>query len=115
MQLKNLKTKLLGKNFIYIPKIDSTQNEIWRLIDNNKIASGTIVMADIQTAGKDTYRRERYTDESGNIVFSMYIKTSCKVDALTRVTLAISMQKLSAKNVEIRYQKYRNKGEYIKM
>ncbi len=96
MQLKNLNTNFLGRNFIYMPKIDSTQSEIWRLIDNNKIASGTIVMADIQTAGKGTHGRTWYTDESGNIAFSMYIKTSCKVDALTRVTLAISMQIISA-------------------
>ena len=78
MQLKNLKTNFLGKNFIYMPKIDSTQSEIWRLIDNNKIASGTIVMADIQTAGKGTHGRTWYTDESGNIAFSCISKLRVK-------------------------------------
>lgn len=95
MQLKNLNTSLLGKEIIFLPKVDSTQNEIWRLIEKNKIASGTIVMADIQTAGKGTHGRTWYTDESGNIAFSMYIKTSCNVDALAGVTLAISMQIIS--------------------
>lgn len=95
MQLKNLNTSLLGKEVIFLPKVDSTQNEIWRLIEKNKIASGTIVMADIQTAGKGTHGRTWYTDESGNIAFSMYIKTSCNVDALAGVTLAISMQIIS--------------------
>lgn len=95
MQLKNLNTSFLGKEVIFLPKVDSTQNEIWRLIEKNKIASGTIVMADIQTAGKGTHGRTWYTDESGNIAFSMYIKTSCNVDALAGVTLAISMQIIS--------------------
>ena len=52
-------------------------------------------MADIQTAGKGTHGRTWYTDESGNIAFSMYIKTSCNVDALAGVTLAISVQIIS--------------------
>lgn len=95
MQLKNLNTSLLGKEIIFLPKVDSTQSEIWRLIEKNKIASGTIVVADIQTAGKGTHGRTWYTDESGNIAFSMYIKTSCNVDALAGVTLAISMQIIS--------------------
>lgn len=32
MQLTNLKTKYLGRNFQLYNQIDSTQDEIWRLI-----------------------------------------------------------------------------------
>lgn len=52
MQLQNLNTNFLGKNVIYYPKIDSTQLEIWRRVENRTIENGTIVIADVQTNGK---------------------------------------------------------------
>ncbi len=74
MQLENLKTNYLGKEFIYYKEIDSTQDEIWRRIKNNNIKNGTIIMADIQTKGKGTHGRIWHTDETENIAFSLYIK-----------------------------------------
>ena len=57
MQLKKLKTKFLGKNSIYYKEIDSTQSEIWRLIQTKTAPNGTLVFADIQTKGKGTHGR----------------------------------------------------------
>ena len=37
MKLTNLKTKYLGRDFIFYNQIDSTQNEIFRRIENNNI------------------------------------------------------------------------------
>ena len=54
MKLINLKTNKLGQNFKYYEKIDSTQSEIWRLVDSNKIADGMLVMSNIQTNGQGT-------------------------------------------------------------
>ena len=45
MQLKNLKTEFLGKNNIYYKEIDSTQNEIWNLYEQNS-PNGTLVMGE---------------------------------------------------------------------
>ena len=73
MQLINLTTKYLGRNFVFYKKLDSTQSEIWRLIENNKIANGQLVMADIQTNGKGTHGRIWHTDEEKNIAFSIFI------------------------------------------
>jgi hypothetical protein len=53
MKLINLKTNKLGQNFKYYEKIDSTQSEIWRLVDSNKIADGMLVMSNIQTNGQE--------------------------------------------------------------
>ena len=65
MKLENLKTEFLGRNIFFYKNIDSTQSEIWRMIEKNIIKNGTIVMAEKQTAGK---RRRRASDgKSGNM------------------------------------------------
>ena len=61
MELENLKTRFLGRKFTYFKQIDSTQLEIFRKIENNTIANGEIVFADIQTQGKrDTWQKMVY-------------------------------------------------------
>ena len=87
MQLINLKTNFLGKNFIFYNEIDSTQSEIWRLLEKNNIQNGTLVMADIQTKGKGTHGRIWHTDEANNIAFSFYIETNCETKKLEGITI----------------------------
>lgn len=53
MQLTNLKTHLLGKHYEFYKEIDSTQNEIWRRINENNIKNGTVISAGIQTQVKE--------------------------------------------------------------
>lgn len=88
MQLKNLKTKFLGRNTIYYKEIDSTQNQIWENI--NKIPNGTLIIADIQTSGKGTHGRIWHTDETNNIAFSFLIKLSCSLKDLDGITKEIA-------------------------
>lgn len=90
MQLTNLKTNFIGKNLIFFKEIDSTQNEIWRLIEKNEIKNGTLVIADIQTNGKGTHGRIWHTDEANNIAFSIYIDTNCAPEKLDGVTIEIA-------------------------
>ena len=90
MQLENLKTKFLGRNSIFYSKIDSTQNEIWRLIENKEAKNGTLVMADIQTNGKGTHGRIWHTDETNNIAFSFVIKPDCNIKKLEGITIEIA-------------------------
>ena len=40
MQLINVKTNFLGQNYKFYEIIDSTQKEIWRLIEKNEIING---------------------------------------------------------------------------
>lgn len=90
MQLKKLKTKFLGKNSIYYKEIDSTQSEIWRLIQTKTAPNGTLVFADIQTKGKGTHGRIWHTDEKGNIAFSFFIKMDCNINKLEGITIEIA-------------------------
>ncbi len=90
MKLKNLKTNFLGRDFIFYDEIDSTQDEILRIIKNNKIKNGTLVMANIQTNGRGTHGRRWHTDEVNNIAFSFYVETNCNVKNLDGITIEIA-------------------------
>lgn len=90
MRLKDLKTNFLGRNNIYYKQIDSTQSEIWRLIENKSVPNGTLVYADIQTEGKGTHGRIWYTDETGNIAFSFFVQMNCKIKKLQGLTVEIA-------------------------
>lgn len=79
-----------SNNFIFYKKIDSTQNEIWRLIESKTIKNKTLIMADIQTNGKGTHGRIWHTDEEENIAFSYYIETNCKSENLEGITIEIA-------------------------
>lgn len=90
MKLQMLKTNFLGKDNIYYKEIDSTQDEIWRLIKQNKIKNGTLVMADIQTKARGTHGRIWHTDEENNIAFSFAIKLDCNIKKLDGLTVEIA-------------------------
>ncbi len=87
MKLRNLKTNFLGRDFYFYEEIDSTQNEIFRRIKKGQIINGSVIMADIQTAGKGTHGRIWHTDEKGNIAFSFYIQTNCEIERLDGLTI----------------------------
>lgn len=89
MKLKNLTTKFLGKNNFYYRKIDSTQKEVWRLIDKD-ILNGTLIIADIQTDGIGTHGRKWYTEFSNNIAFSFYCETNCNIEKIEGITVEIA-------------------------
>ena len=101
MQLKKLETKFLGRNVIYYKEIDSTQSEIWRLIQNKAITNGTLVIAEIQTKGKGTHGRIWHTDEKGNIAFSFFIQMDCNIKKLEGITIEIA--KIINKIIEEQY------------
>ena len=90
MKLTNLKTKILGQNFKFYNKIDSTQKEILRLIEKSLIENGSLIMADIQTAGIGTHGKKWYTDKKENIAFSFYLKIDCNIKALEGLTIEIA-------------------------
>ena len=90
MQPKNLKTNFLGRNIIFYKEIDSTQSEIWRLVENKSIKYGTTVVADIQTNGKGTHGRIWHTDEPNNIAFSFFIQMDCNIKKLEGITTKIA-------------------------
>ena len=89
MKLKNLRTKVLARNVLHFKTIDCTQSKVWRLINKNA-PSGTIVIADIQTACKGTHGRIWHTDNENNIAFSFFEQLDCNISKLTGITTKIA-------------------------
>ena len=77
-------------NWKHYKKIDSTQNEIWRLIESKEITNNTVISADIQTNGRGTHGRIWHTDEKNNIAFSIYVETNCNIEKLNGITIEIA-------------------------
>ena len=65
--------ELLNHKIDFFEKIDSTQLEILRRIEKNKIQDGEIVVADIQTNGmRYTWKKVVYRPNRKYCVFYLY-------------------------------------------
>ena len=70
---------------IHYEKIDSTQKEVWRRLEN-----GIIISADIQTDGIGTHGRTWYTTKKGNIAFSIGLELNKSINNLNNLTIEIA-------------------------
>ncbi len=68
-----LNTEFLGRNFIYIEEIDSTNKFLFNK-ENNQNINGTVVLAEKQTQGKGRKDRVWYSAPESNLTFSLLIK-----------------------------------------
>ena len=70
---------------IHYKKIDSTQKEGWRKLEN-----GIIISADIQTDGIGSHGRTWYTTQKGNIAFSIGLEPNVSLKQLENLTIEIA-------------------------
>ena len=70
---------------IHYEKIDSTQKDVWRKLEN-----GIIISADIQTDGIGTHGRIWYTTQKGNIAFSIGLELNKSINKLNNLTIEIA-------------------------
>lgn len=70
---------------IHFEKIDSTQKETWRRLEN-----GIIISADVQTAGIGTHGRTWYTTRKGNVAFSIGIEPNVPIAKIENLTIEIA-------------------------
>lgn len=87
MELNGLKTEFLGRNQMFFKSIDSTQKKIKSL---KQPISGTIVIADNQTAAVGTHERKWYTGSGKNIAMSFVLLPDCPIQKLEKMTLRIA-------------------------
>lgn len=75
-------------NVKYFKQIDSTHLEAERIA--RKEIDGTILIADNQTAGIGTKKRQWYTGNGKNIAMTVILKPKCRVKDLEGLTTKIS-------------------------
>lgn len=90
MELENLNTKYLARKFDYYKTIDSTQDEIWRRIEAEKIINGETVFSELQTNSYGTHGRIWHTDENEDIAFSFVINANSNIDNFEGMTVEIA-------------------------
>ena len=69
---------IIGKEprIIHYPEIDSTNKAIKKISENEKLPSGSIVIADFQTAGRGQAGNSWESEAGKNLTFSMFFKAS---------------------------------------
>ncbi len=87
MELKNLRTKYLGRKLLYFETIDSTQKKIKSLEEPR---NGTIVIADEQVAGIGTHERKWFSGVGKNIAMSFVLLPNCNMEAIQNLTICIA-------------------------
>ena len=87
---KYLETDRIGKNIIYLEKVDSTNNFASQLIKNKKekyeSLDGTVILAETQEKGRGRLERT-WLSPSGGLWFTMILRTELKEKELPEVTL----------------------------
>ncbi len=86
-ELKNLKTKYLGRNLLFFETIGSTQKEL-KTLENPK--NGTIIMANHQASGIGTHDRKWFTGTGKNIAMSFVLLPNCKLQKIENLTVCIA-------------------------
>lgn len=90
MELKNLKTKFLGRNFLHFDVIDSTQKYI-KEKSISDLPNGSIVVADTQSAGIGTHERKWYTgNNKENIAMSLVLYPEVDIKNFSNLTRLIA-------------------------
>lgn len=89
---KHLKTKWLGKNYIFFEEVNSTNV----YAKENNLPDGTVILAEYQTSGKGRKGRIWLSPKGKGLYFSIVLKRSIPVAHLLNFSLLFP---LSVKNV----------------
>lgn len=95
-----LNTEIIGRNFYYIEKVDSTNELLLKSNDFNK--QGTVLLAESQTAGKGRLDREWKSNKGQNLTFSILLTEEFLKGNLNIINMASSLSVAQA--IENLYQ-----------
>ncbi len=82
----SLTTNLFGRNLIYMSTVDSTNQKAKLLIKEGAI-SGTVIIADEQTAGRGRLNRIWVSEPGKNLLFSVIIKPTIANEQIGLISL----------------------------
>lgn len=82
---KNSLSKWMGRDFIYLEKVEST-NSYLRKLPADQLSHGTVLLTDNQTAGRGQYEKSWVSDAFKNLTFTIALKPKIN-SSLTLLTL----------------------------
>lgn len=82
---KNLLTEWLGRDFIYLNEVEST-NSYLKGLPPDQLSHGTVLLADNQTAGRGQHDKSWVSDAFQNLTFTLALKPEIN-SSLTLLTL----------------------------
>ncbi len=87
----NLNTQFLGRHIQYYPFTNSTNDDIWELIDNNEAKNGTIVITDDQRKGKGRRNNQWLSQPGKNLTFSFLLNPQINTEKLGLISLMVGI------------------------
>ncbi|NOX16699.1 MAG: biotin--[acetyl-CoA-carboxylase] ligase [Chlorobi bacterium] len=82
-------TEIIGRNFIYLDEIDSTNSFLLNKSEYNE--HGTIVLTEYQSAGKGRLDREWVSTKEENLLFSILINEDIDAENVNLIVLGSSL------------------------
>jgi len=84
-----LNTNVIGRNFIYVEEIDSTNNFL--MGTKEELPSGTVVLAEHQSDGKGRRNKEWKSDKNRNLTFSILLLPHKNMPEVNLINLSSSL------------------------
>ena len=104
---KNSLTTWLGREFIYLEEIESTNTYLKR-VPSGHLIHGTVLLADHQVSGRGQYEKKWISDPFKNLTFTIALKPKVNL-SLTLLTLGCAaalseaLQKFTSQFIQIKW------------
>lgn len=92
---EGLKTKVLGRNIVYLDQIDSTNNYAKKIAFEG-CEEGTLVVADYQTCGRGRLGRDWNSSDKKGVWMSLVLRPDIPFEEVQMLTLAVSVAVVQA-------------------
>lgn len=93
--MKNIDNRVMGQDVVFYRTTDSTNTDIGRLAKQGA-REGTLVVADMQEAGKGRRGREWISLPGESIYMSLLLRPSCNPDKVSPITLVMALSVVEA-------------------
>ena len=83
----NLNTQFLGRHIEYYPFTDSTNDDVWELVNENEIKNGSIIITDDQRNGKGRQNNQWHSSPGQNLTFSFLLLPEIDIQKIGLISL----------------------------
>ncbi len=87
----NLTTHNIGSTLIYNPVTNSTNDDAWKLVEDNRFTEGSVIVADEQTQGRGRQNRKWFTTSGCHLAFSVILTPELSQDRLGLISILSSV------------------------